>query len=317
MGKRGKTAIPLAPDREVFKRLGGKIGECEAASVVGARYSSEAEICDCTAPTASNFGKSFLEIGSADGQYLSNLLFFEMQLNWTGFCIEGSPVSFALLEENRPRCTTINAVIGPDEGSRTFYTFDSPSSWEIGMSCMQGTACGNSDEDAQRYADERKLELKKESVRMQKLSDIFATHGAEEFGWLMVDVEGAEDIVLPTIDFGRVRAQLVSYEGEHPVAFEHLQKSRYEQIMQVGPDRFFARTSVIEASRVKYGIEALSPNESLDGLGNRSVGVGVKVKLERNWSAGISRVQPRDDALIARLTEGVREDEVTGLEARV
>jgi FkbM family methyltransferase len=231
---------PHHQDREVFKRLGGKIGECEAASVVGARYSSEAEMCDCTAPTASNFGKGFLEIGSADGQYLSNLLFFEMQLNWTGFCIEGSPVSFALLEENRPRCTTINAVIGPDEGSRTFYTFDSPSSWEIGMSCMQGTACGNSDEDAQRYADERKLELKKESVRMQKLSDIFATHGAEEFGWLMVDVEGAEDIVLPTIDFGRVRAQLVSYEGEHPVAFEHLQNSRYEQIMQVGPDRFFA-----------------------------------------------------------------------------
>ena len=130
------------------------------------------------------------------------------------------------------------------------------------MSCMQGTKCGKSDEEAQKYADERKLILKKTSVQMQKLSDIFAAHGAEEFGWIMVDVEGAEDIVLPTIDFDRVRAELVSYEEEHPVAFAHLQKSGYEQIMQVGSDKFFARTSVIEASRVKYGIEALLPNES-------------------------------------------------------
>ena len=58
-------------------------------------------------------------------------------------------------------------------------------------------------------------------------------------------------------------------------------------------------------------------DECLDGLGNRSVGVGVKVKLKRNGGARISRVQSRDDALISRLTEGVGEDEITRLEARL
>lgn len=231
--------LPHAHDREVFKRLGGKVSGCKHAPVVGARYTSEAEICDCSAPSVSEFSKHFLEIGSADGQYLSNLLFFEMQMNWRGVCVEGSPSSFALLKANRPECITVNAVIGADEGEKLFYTFDSPSSWEVGMSCMQGMSCGKTDQEAQAYANERKLKLKKNFVKMRRLSDIFAENNLIDFGWVMVDVEGAEDLVIPTIDLSSITAKFISYEGNHEAAARHLEKGGYEKSFQVGPDVFY------------------------------------------------------------------------------
>lgn len=236
-------------DREIFKRLGGSIDDasCTKAFVKEARYTSEARICACIAPPATAFHKHFLEIGSADGQYLSNLLFFEMQLNWRGVCVEGSPVSFQMLQRNRPDCIKVNAVIGPSSGDSVFYTFDSPKSWEIGMSCMQGTECGKSDKEAQKYADVKGLTLHKQKVPMKKLSSIFAENDMREFGWIMVDVEGAEDLVIPTIDLSVVQADYISYEmnaKEHEAARDHLVAAGYKFEFTIGYDRFFTKKTI-------------------------------------------------------------------------
>lgn len=237
------SQLPHKQDREIFKRLGGAINDtsCEKAGVLEARYTSEAEICSCVAPPKSSFQKHFLEIGSADGQYLSNLLFFEMQLNWRGICVEGSPVSFEMLQRNRPDCVKVNAVIGPTQGRTMFYTFDSPNSWEIGMSCMQGGACGKNDDEAQKYADERKLTLYKLQVPMRKLSDIFAENNMSNFGWILVDVEGAEDTVLQTIDLSAIRSDFISYEGQHEAAKQHLLSAGYALNFTIGPDQFYSK----------------------------------------------------------------------------
>lgn len=230
---------PHYQDREIFKRLGGKVNVCAPATVFETTYTSEAEICECIAPPAQAFSKNFLEIGAADGQYLSNLLFFEMQMNWKGICIEGSPSTFQLLRVNRPKCINLNAVIGSEQGKKLFYTFHSPNSWEIGMSCMQGTACGKRDEDAEAYAEANQLTLIKEYVEMRRLSDIFQMYGFKSFGWLMIDVEGAEDMVVPTINFDLVAADFVSYEGTHKTAHEHISNSGYIESFTVGLDTFF------------------------------------------------------------------------------
>jgi len=240
--------LPHAQDREVFKRIGGQIQECNPAPLMGARYISQAEICDCTPPTKAEFSKHFLEIGSADGQYLSNLLFFEMQMNWRGFCVEGSPSSFEMLSVNRPNCITVNAVIGTDSGNKKFYTFDSPDSWEVGMSCMDGTSCASSEEQAQKYARERNLRLRKDLVPMRRLSDIFAEHGIADFGWIMIDVEGAEDIVVPTVDLTTISAKFISYEGVHEEAARHLEKGGYAKSFEVGPDVFYEATKAERSS---------------------------------------------------------------------
>ena len=73
----------------MFKHLGGTIDDAschqvshvEWCKVVESEY-AEIEKCDCVAPAADKFNLHHLEIGAADGVYLSNTLFFEAQMGY-------------------------------------------------------------------------------------------------------------------------------------------------------------------------------------------------------------------------------------------
>ena len=72
------------------------------------------------------------------------------------------------------------------------------------------------------------------------LAQLFRDHGVVSFGWIMVDVEGAEDIVIPTINFDEIRAKFVSYEGSHPVSLSYITSNGYKKSFDVGGiDTFF------------------------------------------------------------------------------
>lgn len=109
------------------------------------------------------------------------------------------------------------------------------------MSCMKGMACGQNDKAAQKYAKKKGLVLHKQAVPMRQLSSIFAEHNLRQFGWIMIDVEGAEDIVLPTIDLFTVEADFISYEGQHETAKHHLEAAGYGNSFSIGPDQFFSK----------------------------------------------------------------------------
>lgn len=103
--------------------------------------------------------------------------------------------------------------------------------------------CGKNDDEAQKYADERKLTLHKQQVPMRKLSEIFAENNMNNFGWIMVDVEGAEDIVIPTVDLNSVHADYISYETsndiDNVIARDHLISAGYQVEFTIGPDKFY------------------------------------------------------------------------------
>jgi FkbM family methyltransferase len=195
-------------DRRLFVALGGKVEEasCTRRPLSGVRFSSSGLACDCTAPADPRaFGASntFLDIGANDGQYLSNTLFFEAQMGWRGLCVEGAPISFKILAKMRPNCVNVNGVVGAGISEATFFTFDSPGSWESGLSCMEGSkhhitgACLNIGR-AYRYAKEKKLSLYVDKVPGYLLRDLFRQHGFAECRMMTIDVEGAEDIVMST-----------------------------------------------------------------------------------------------------------------------
>lgn len=223
----------------MFERYGGTVGSCRTAKVTDAMFSSVAELCDCQAPPASAFRKHFLEIGAVDGQYLSNLAFFEMQMGWTGICVEGSPSTFAYLAANRPVCRNYNNVIGEEKGTKRFFTFMKEHDWLVGMSAMEGTAFKTS-EEASAYAVQVGATLEVHEVPMRRLADIFAEAGLTNFGWLMVDVEGAEDFIFSTIDFSAVRADYISFEGEHPLSEKLITAAGYKHIGNLGVDKLFS-----------------------------------------------------------------------------
>lgn len=75
----------------MFKHLGGQVdeGSCQQVSVdqwcsaVNADY-GEILKCNCVAPGPDAFSLHYLEIGAADGVYLSNTMFFDSQLGYVG-----------------------------------------------------------------------------------------------------------------------------------------------------------------------------------------------------------------------------------------
>jgi FkbM family methyltransferase len=55
----------------------------------------------------------YIECGAADGEGLSNTLFFEKSRNWNGLLIEANPHSFAAMLKKRRHAYMINACLSP------------------------------------------------------------------------------------------------------------------------------------------------------------------------------------------------------------
>ena len=231
-------------DMKLFQRMGGTVqaGQCKPTPLrVKGGAPSEAQLCPCTAPGAEAFNKSFLEIGALDGQFLSNLLFFEAQMGWRGMCIEGSPRNYRALVRNRPECININGVVGrsiveSEGGSATFLTFVKGQSWERAMSCVLGSGVCATREAAERYAESIQGRMEVDVVPGYLLSDLFAKAGFSRMGWIMLDVEGAEYQVIETVDFEKVSAELVTFEGGDPKVKKLLASKGYREVEALGLD---------------------------------------------------------------------------------
>eukprot|EP00811_Abedinium_folium_P018177 NODE_2709_length_2160_cov_7.481062.p1 GENE.NODE_2709_length_2160_cov_7.481062~~NODE_2709_length_2160_cov_7.481062.p1 ORF type:complete len:609 (-),score=130.62 NODE_2709_length_2160_cov_7.481062:232-2058(-) len=215
-------------DRHVFQLLGGTVSDCVPRSLTAATH-SEAVLCNCVAPTAATaFDQHFVELGASDGQFISNSLFFEAQMGWTGLLIEGSPEMCPALREGRTNSVTVCAVVGPDVKTATFYSFMKRASWLVGMSCLQGSLqrCTNKD-TAQIYAWSIGAELVTSKVPFRSLGQLLVEHNMTRLAWMSIDVEGAEQLVFSTIDFTRLRADIVSYEGRDLLVDSLLQSQGY------------------------------------------------------------------------------------------
>lgn len=62
-------------------------------------------------------GGFFVEVGAVDGEYLSNTLYFEKELGWTGLLIEPNPNMFQELLLKRRKAYAINAALAESNQS--------------------------------------------------------------------------------------------------------------------------------------------------------------------------------------------------------
>lgn len=238
------SQVPHRNDVLLFQRMGGKVktDQCNLKSpLLQNDAPSEAQLCPCTAPGPEAFNKSFLEIGALDGQFLSNLLFFESQMGWRGMCIEGSPHNYKSLVVNRPNCININGVVSrsiveSENKSATFFTFVKEGSWERAMSCILGSSLCATRDTANDYAKSIDGQVEENIVQGYLLSDLFAMAGFSTMGWIMMDVEGAEYEVIKTMDFDRVKAELVTFEGGDVKVKELLASNGYQETDPLGLD---------------------------------------------------------------------------------
>lgn len=130
---------------------------------------------------------TYIEIGAGDGYNLSNTKFFNKYLDFKGVLIEPVPSFFEKLKKNRPKDILINKAIDYKMGKSKF----------IGESHTAGINLYLSNPLKERYLSNSREYL----VDTVPMSKIFETTDLKYVDYFSIDVEGAELVLLETMDW--------------------------------------------------------------------------------------------------------------------
>ena len=136
----------------------------------------------------------FVEMGALDGVVFSNTLLLEHCLGWTGLLVEAHPDNAKQCRRNRP-CTPVvqSAACSPPQ--------------QFQYISKQGNAVSSI-----RFENNTKKEYI--PVPCRPLADIFAENNLKRIHFFSLDVEGAELLVLKTIDWSKVHIDVLMVETD-------------------------------------------------------------------------------------------------------
>lgn len=131
---------------------------------------------------------TYVELGAFDGKDESNTMFFDKCLGWDGLLIEAQSKSYQQVIQNRPHAIKLSfsPTCKNEGGDETAQFYDYP----LSNNGMEGFA--------KSYAGKQTVEVPCGPLT-PVLHDIFGAMGKIDF--FSLDVEGAELLVLETIDF--------------------------------------------------------------------------------------------------------------------
>jgi hypothetical protein len=151
-------------------------------------------------------GGTYLELGAFDGKQESNTRFFDECLGWQGLLIEGNPESYQRVLAHRPfahKMSLAPSCSAADEaanGTIPFYRYPITNVGLVGR--------------ARTYAGKPTVDVPCGPLA-PVLADVFAADGGPALDFFSLDVEGAEALVLATVDFRAVRINVLMIEIEN------------------------------------------------------------------------------------------------------
>ena len=142
----------------------------------------------------------FVECGAGDGEFNSNSLFFELQRNWTGLLIEVSADDHrALLNKNR-RASVLRACLSPERRPGKYQLRRGPFTGVVDTKHQVHLPFigNNSAHDVE--------------VDCFPLNSVMAAVDVSHIDYFSLDVEGLELLVLGTVDWTRLRIDVLTVE---------------------------------------------------------------------------------------------------------
>ena len=149
---------------------------------------------------------TFLEIGGADGITSSQTFLLEKCFNWTGILVEAHPDAFRVLQRNRPGPLAHNfhAAACKEPG----YIHVAMGISRTGVSAaLELNPSGCKKQTAKHY-----VGTTPKRVECREVRSLVSEVGFHGIDFASIDVEGAEDIVLDTLDLSTTKVILVEAE---------------------------------------------------------------------------------------------------------
>ena len=147
-------------------------------------------------------GGIFLEIGGLDGLKFSNSWYFEQSLCWRGILIEGLPSSFEKMKANRPLAVNIGQAVCAQAGVVSYV---------MGNNSATAGLETHMDEDFKQMWHKSSNKV---NVCCNPMNDILQPIMVPYLNLLSIDVEGAEEIILKTMDWENLPVEVVVVETD-------------------------------------------------------------------------------------------------------
>jgi len=143
----------------------------------------------------------FVECGAADGEYFSNSLFFELERNWTGVLIEANPEYHrSLLDKNRG-AYVLQACLSTKQRPATLRL--------LPAGVLSGIVDNLHPTHLSFIGANKGAEV---TANCFPLNTIMEALGVSHVDYLSLDVEGPELEILRTVDWNRLRVDVITVE---------------------------------------------------------------------------------------------------------
>jgi FkbM family methyltransferase len=182
---------------------------------------------------------TFVDIGANDGITISNSLYFEKELGWTGLAIEPIPDAYAKLTANR-HCHTLNACISDHEGTAEFLEVE-------GRAQMLSGLVSKYDKQHLRRIDRSIKRLggsvKKTEVECIRIGTALTRFNIDQIDFLSLDTEGGELDILKDINFTAIPIRAISVENNYFTFAirDYLEKFGFRHMGTIGVDEIYFR----------------------------------------------------------------------------
>ncbi|KAL3767115.1 hypothetical protein ACHAWO_000347 [Cyclotella atomus] len=227
---------------------------------------------------------TYLELGAFDGKEESNTMFFDTCLGWDGLLIEAQTESYEKVIQNRPGAVKLSFSPTCLDNTITASLYNIPLS-NNGMKDL-----------AQSYTGKETVEVPCGPLT-PVLIDVFGLN--QTISFFSLDVEGAELLVLNTIDFSKVDIHVIMIEVQNsycPNPMSCAQTHLIRKRMAEANYSLFAE--LVEASDVftKHGTEAWRSGNSVQEENAKRQWILKRRKIlkEKNEARGVvrRRLQP-------------------------
>jgi FkbM family methyltransferase len=180
----------------------------------------------------------FVDVGAHDGVTINNTLYFERQHDWTGINVEPLKQVYDKLVINRPKCHNINCAVSNQNGTAEFI---SNQGYTEMLSGLRHTYDARHFERLDRDNAQTQATTEIIKVETRTLESIFDDLNVRHVNYLSIDVEGAEFEVIKSINFDKVKIDVIEFENNYndtslPI-IEYLTSQNYN-VLSVGPDIF-------------------------------------------------------------------------------
>ena len=146
-------------------------------------------------------GGFYIECGAADGESLSNSLFFELERNWTGILIEANPSFHRSILSKKRHAYVLQACLSTERR---------PMKLRMQPAGIYGGLVDTMQRSHLKYIGAGKRE--EITVNCFPLNAIMAAINVSHVDYLSLDVEGAEIEILRTIEWTHLQIDVITVE---------------------------------------------------------------------------------------------------------